>query len=139
MTVVGVERLLELLQQRLVEARGEEEGPEEQVWAVEQVLAAVRNPRLTRRGPWMLSAANLLLGHAFFSLTTPTESIVSHCLVTMLCLSICVLASVPFDPYGHAPGTVCPGELPAAIREHPRRPFQHVPSPPGGGGGRGRG
>ena len=51
-----------------------EEQHEEQVWAVDQVLGVVRNPRLVRRGSWLVSAATFLLGHAFFTMATPPVS-----------------------------------------------------------------
>lgn len=51
-----------------------EERHEEQVWAVEQVLSAVRSPRILRKGSWLVAAATLLLGHAFFAIITPTTN-----------------------------------------------------------------
>ncbi len=65
-----------------------DERHEEQVWAIEQVLGVVRNPRLLRKGSWLVSAATLLLGHAFFAITTPPVKEVCLNHLIKLCLIV---------------------------------------------------
>ena len=51
-----------------------------------QVLALVRNSKIPRSGPWLLSATRFLFLHAFFSIKEPTPDIPEVCLY-VLCMS----------------------------------------------------
>ena len=53
---------------------------EEQLWGVDQLLGVVRSPRLPRAGPWLVSGATILLGHAFFSIS-PSSTVEVCCIL----------------------------------------------------------
>lgn len=88
-----------------------EERCEEQLWALEQMVGVVRNTHLCRAGTWLISAATLLLGHAFFTLSSSCTT------------EVCPTNTFPLTPDA-PPRLLVPPQLPPPLTPtlHPMEP-----------------